>query len=158
MWNWEVQSLQRSKDSHLWMNMLQRTPSSSIPPRNLDLLRRPTQSKGFCDEFCNNSIKWLLDVICILNLLADTAVETSRKEKRKMLTEIDFLLFISAFLFSTKHRHSAEIKENKMRKGTIDWRSDPPRQVLSQSPSSHVILANNQHIFVLNRCVLPCKG
>lgn len=42
----------------------------------------------------------------MLKLLADTALEKSRKEKRKMLTGTYFLLLISAFLFFTKHRPS----------------------------------------------------
>lgn len=146
--------------------MYPRIPSSSISsshqqdwdPWNPDLLGQPTQRQGFCDEFCNNSIKRLLDVICMLKPLADIALETPRKEKWKMLTDIDFLLsIISIFLFSTKHRPSDRDQREWDEEGTVDGRSDPSRQVLSQSPSSHIILANNQHIFALNRCVLPCK-
>ena len=44
--------------------------------------------------------------ICILKLLADLVLKASRKKKRKVLTETDFLLLISAFLFTTKRKPS----------------------------------------------------
>lgn len=130
---------------------------TEIPGTWIPGTQQPTQCQGFCDEFWNNPIKWLLDVIRMLKPLADIVLEISRKEKQKTLTEIDFLLPRSAFLFSTKHRPSGRDQREWDEEGTVDWCSDPSRQVLSQSPSSHIILANNQHIFALNRCVLPCK-
>lgn len=112
VWNWEIQGqqiLNRLSSANNYVpeesKLLSFTKRlwQDWDPWNLDLWRWTPQCEGFCDAFCNSFIKWLLGVICILPS-EDLALKASRKEKRKVLTDTDFLLLISAFLFATKHR------------------------------------------------------